>query len=1247
MNRPRFRQGSLAAKLILVLLALTISVVGLLMWSSAERQRQASYKDLAFNLESFVALQATALAPVLWNYDMPTIKALFQGYARNPDITSAVLYGEEDAVLFSTGDISRSVDPGLIRQENIVFVERNTGTTYHLGRFRVVFHDGRIQNQLSERRRTDMAIGAGLALVIAMGGAASVHFIITRPLSRLRHSLERAATSGHREPVAWNSRDELGHVVRAYNALLDAQAAAEAQVRQYQTKLESLVEQRTEELSKERNALTEILERSRRREAYLQAVLGNAGVAIAATGADGRIDDVNDEFVRLFRSSRNACLGKPVMDFLVPADRSVYVEAQRAVWTRQSPVFHREMRFAPGPEDTVWGDVTITAISDDQGETSQMVTVIADVTDLKQAEARFRALIESAPDALVICDAKGAVQMLNRQAQGILGYAPEHIVGHAVGQLVAPAWRSRFADQWRDHICTASQNGAIIRQEVAIANAGGAEIPMDASFGCIALGKDMLVVMALRDATERKQVQAEMSTARRLAEEANQAKSDFLANMSHEIRTPMNAIIGLSHLALKSVLDARQRDYLEKINSSAVSLLGIINDILDYSKVEAGKMTIETVDFDVEEVFQAVSTTTGMRAMENGVEFVFDITPDVPRRLRGDPLRIGQVLQNLCGNAVKFTREGEIVLSVAVVQRSDDLVRMRFSVRDTGIGLSSDQKSRLFSAFTQADSSITRRYGGTGLGLVICKRLVELMGGEIGCESTLGQGALFWFELPLYLSQADLPTHVEDKAFFRHLRVLVVDDNTLSRTLICRHLEPFGMKVVEASSGEESLDLADRAVEAGTPFDLVLMDWLMPGMGGVEAARHIKARAVDAPPKIILISAYDYPDDEPGLISARLIKPVSPSTLMDTVVRVFSRLPAPPVQASAAADGPDQALAGRRLLVVEDNEINQLVAREVLEDAGCVVVMANNGLEALERLRQQSFNAVLMDVQMPVMDGYTATRAIRANPQWADLPVIAMTANALESDRSDALAAGMNDHVSKPLDIDNLFVVLRTWLGPRTDQGRDDPNAAPGPMVFRMDKALRQLVGNMTLYRRLLERFRQDEADFPSRLRHVLDDQDPVTALRMTHTLKSVSGTLGAEILWQTAKALERALAEGLPRQRVDALLVAVESALAEAVAYIDAQASSTAGDADAPVSLEEAGALLSRLRRLVADDDVDAIAVAETLAGRLLGTVHQDAAQRICQTLAAYDFHAAGTRAAELAALLPNAGTADPLMRG
>ena len=798
-------RGTLAAKLVTVLLPMTLGVVAFVMWLSAERQQQQIYRDLRFNLESFVSLQVTVLAPVVWNYDMPTLGVLFQGYARNPDLSSAVLLDEHGQVLLGIGDYHATPsDPRLAQRGRISFQNREGGEPYFLGTFQATFHDRRIQQELARRRQNDLALGIVLALAIMVAGTLAVSLIIRRPLGQLLRSLERAAASGTREPVAWQSRDELGQVVGAYNALLEAQSKAEGEVRLYQTQLETLVADRTEELRLERNVLEEILRQSSAREAYLQAVMSSAGVSIVACAPDGRVEEINDEFLRLCGTARQACLGRVFADFMVEEDRAAFESLRADAVGGTASGQHKELRFVGAGGGERWGDVTVAALGERAGAVTRIVAVVADISDLKWAEARFRALVELAPDGSVICDAGGAILMINRAAEALLGHDRATILGRPVDTLIAPAWGERFARQWREQAKPAAGPG-VARLEVAALTRDGAEIPLDISFGTIGTNDGLLVAMSLRDATERKQVQAEMALARRLAEEANQAKSDFLANMSHEIRTPMNAVIGLSHLALKTSLDNRQRDYVEKIHASAVALLGIINDILDYSKVEAGKMTIESIDFDMEEVFQGIATTIGLRAMENGVEFVFDVSPDVPRRLRGDPLRIGQVLMNLCANAVKFTREGEIVLSVSVPERTADGARLRFAVKDTGIGLSAEQQGRLFSAFGQADSSITRRYGGTGLGLAICKRLVDLMGGAIGCESAPGQGALFWFELPLGFSQSGGGAGSEDRAFFSRLRILVADDNALSRSLVCRHLEPFGCQVEETVSGEAAL----------------------------------------------------------------------------------------------------------------------------------------------------------------------------------------------------------------------------------------------------------------------------------------------------------------------------------------------------------------------------------------------------------------------------------------------------------
>ena len=1223
MMRVDLWRRSLATKLLLVLLPMTLGLAAVVMFFAAERQRVEAYTEFEFNQERFVNLQVTALAPVLWNFDMATIGALFRGYGGNPDVAWAALFDKRGKLLASVGDYQHLVpQSGLYRQSGIVYRDHKTDATQELGTLRVAFDDGRIRAELRRRFHNDLMIGVALILAVSIGCIVAVRIIIGRPLGQLLQSLEKGTTGGPRPPVVWASADELGRVVEAYNTLLAAQNIAEAEVRHYQSGLESVVAARTEELRQERNALAEILRKSSAREAYLQALMSSVGVSIIAADRAGVIDEVNDEFLRFSGQTRSACLGRRLSDYLQSADKAAYEQAWATVRGTQTAALREELRFIRDGGGERWGDVAITALRGSDGGVERVITVVADITELKMAEARFRSLIELAPDAWVICDASGQVLMVNRQTEEILGYQRRDIIDQPVFQLMGPAWRDQLAEDWLDRLCLNQCNGEAIRREVTAQTADGIEIPMDASFGAIVFGVAPMVVMVLRDATQRKRVQEDMAQAQHLAEQANQAKSAFLANMSHEIRTPMNAVIGLSHLALKTQLSPRQRDYVEKINASAVALLGIINDILDYSKVEAGKMSVEIIDFDLEEVFQTVTTNAGLRAHDNGVEFIFDIPADLPRRLRGDPLRIGQVLQNLCSNAVKFTREGEIVLSVKVVGESGSDQSLRFAVKDSGIGLSDEQKARLFSAFSQADSSITRRYGGTGLGLAISKRLVELMGGVIGCESVLGQGAEFWFELPLRVAEGGPLKVVEDKTFFSRLHVLVADDNALSRSLIRRHLEPFGSTIVEVESGEEAVAAA-QAAAGQTPFDLVLMDLRMPGIGGLEAARLIKT-TLNPPPRIVMVSAYDQSDAADGGADAYLLKPVSPSTLLDCVLKVFNRASVDVARVAAAPALP--SFAGRRLLVVEDNDINQMVASEILSQAGFGVVIANNGLEALERLRGGRFDAVLMDVQMPVMDGFTATLAIRANPQWQGLPIIAMTANAMAADRDEALAVGMNDHIAKPLDIPHLLAVLARWL----DVAPVPPvplTADPAPVeydVLRLDQALRRLSGNMALYRRLAERFRLEQGDFPARARHMLAKGDRPTLLREAHTLKSTAGTVGAEAVRWAAGQLEAAVAESLPDSRLAELIEQLVSPLAAVsqrlVADFPPSPLAAVRDGAAPVSAK----LLEQLQELIAHDDVEAVDVAAQVAQSLRGCAGEQWAEQLLREMEAYDFVAA-----------------------
>ena len=649
-----------------------------------------------------------------------------------------------------------------------------------------------------------------------------------------------------------------------------------------------------------------------------------------------------------------------------------------------------------------------------------------------------------------------------------------------------------------------------------------------------------------RHREDQEKVARGLREAREAAEQASQAKSLFLANMSHEIRTPMNAIMGLTHLCLQTELTPQQQDYLNKVHGSANALLHLINDILDLSKIEAGKMSLEAVPFHLEDVLNDVSTLVSIKAQAKGLEIIFATARGVPHLLVGDPIRLGQILANLVGNAVKFTASGDILVSVARVQEIQDPVVLKCAVRDTGIGMTPDQMDRLFQAFSQADESTTRNYGGTGLGLTISRHLVERMGGTLGVESELGRGSTFFFTL-----HCGIPEDTQRQALvlpedIRHKRVLVIDDNQTSRAVLRKALESFSWEVTDVASGMEGLLELEKRQQVGRPFDLLMLDWDMPAMDGVQTLHCLAATHPPVAAPIVFMVPLNEQAEVRSHIGevqpqAYLDKPVFISALFDTLMTLFGK-------ASLIMEGARErkralslesgsTIRGARVLLVEDNELNQQVGKGLLEMAGVVVDIANNGQEAVRKVKETEFELVLMDIQMPVMDGYEATRVIRTLPERANLPIIAMTANVMVQDLARCWEAGMEGHVAKPIEPKKLMYALNKWIKPRErevfqqdpvargdDRGADVAHAFPPVPGIDTAVGLSRANGNVTLFKTLLDKFADNHGGCVVEIHAALKGGDPYLARRMAHTLKGVAGTIGALQLQALSEDVESSL---------------------------------------------------------------------------------------------------------------------------
>jgi two-component system, sensor histidine kinase and response regulator len=1006
-----------------------------------------------------------------------------------------------------------------------------------------------------------------------------------------------------------------------------------------------------------------------------ETILENSLVGMIFVNRAGRVAWANRAMFQIFRVNRFDPFGESLEPYYPSREEYLKTGAAVATAVRMGAAYEAELRMRRADGTLFWAYLSGRAVN--PADLSRgTVWVAMDITkrrqleeDLNKSEEHYRQVVNNVTECILVVQ-DGHIVFANPRLMQLTGYAQEELFELPFVSAIYPEDRPLVIDhhmrrlrgekvqQYYNFRIVNHQTGAVIWVQLSAVMIEWEGRPATLSFMTDITERKQLEDSLKESVAERIRLETlhiqgelkEAELARHHAEETTRAKSMFLANMSHEIRTPMNAIIGMAHLALRTELDSKQRDYVEKIRSAGISLLGIINDILDFSKIEADKLDMEQISFNLDDVLNNVAAVTGTKAHEKRLEYLFRFPLDVPRGLVGDPLRLGQVLINLINNAIKFTERGEIFVACSRLDLSVDKIQLQFVVRDTGIGMTPEQTSRLFRAFSQADESTTRKYGGTGLGLSIAKRLVELMGGTIWIESEVGVGTTIHFTAWFGMAEA-LERRRVAPAIINGMRILVVDDNPNASAVLADALAALPVHTETATTAGEALNMI-RAADGTQPFGVVFTDLYMPGMDGIDLIDAVKSdAALAAKPRMVLLSSHGREEGRYRIEQAKadsfMVKPVNASTLVDTLVELFA-----PGMHSALHSAKESSPRFHNLtiLLVEDNEVNQQIATELMQAAGITVDVAANGRIALDKLNTfgaQHYGMVFMDVQMPEMDGHEATCRIRRDSAFDALPVIAMTAHAMVEERERCFAAGMNDHLAKPVNPAELYRAIARWCpahlvqdnAVRTeacDQGEEAELIIDG---LDVKDGLSRTLGNRAFYMQMLARFREDQRNVIGSIGQALE-QDRVLAERLAHTLKGVAGLVGATPVQQMSGQLEAAIHKGLEKEALEPLLEQLDATLGALYDAIDKVLPAPAQPAPLAsggiLDRDEVQAIIRRFSLLLKEYDAEAIDLFEQSVHLLATALGEESCRSIERAARHYDFD---TALAALASGVGNAG--------